>query len=70
MPNVLTIRVYFPPGYDENTLKRYPVIYMHDGNNLFFPEEAHPSGAPPTGVSHARKTDAAGTGKERNPAPR
>lgn len=34
------IRVYFPPGYDENTLKRYPVLYMHDGSNLFFPEEA------------------------------
>jgi predicted alpha/beta superfamily hydrolase len=34
------VRVYFPPGYDENTLKRYPVIYMHDGNNLFFPAEA------------------------------
>lgn len=34
------IRVYFPPGYDENTLKRYPVLYMHDGSNLFLPEEA------------------------------
>ena len=34
------VRVYFPPGYEENTLKRYPVVYMHDGNNLFFPEEA------------------------------
>lgn len=33
-------RVYFPPGYDENTLKRYPVLYMHDGSNLFFPDEA------------------------------
>ncbi len=34
------IRVYQPPGYDENTLKRYPVLYMHDGSNLFFPEES------------------------------
>lgn len=34
------LRVYFPPGYDENTLKRYPVLYMHDGSNLFFPHEA------------------------------
>jgi len=33
-------RVYFPPGYEENTLKRYPVVYMQDGRNLFFPEEA------------------------------
>ena len=34
------IRVYLPPGYDENTLKRYPVLYMQDGQNLFFPDEA------------------------------
>lgn len=34
------LRVYFPPGYDENVLKRYPVLYMHDGSNLFFPDEA------------------------------
>src|SRR3954470_117292 len=33
-------RVYLPPGYNENTLKRYPVLYMHDGANLFFPDEA------------------------------
>jgi len=35
-----TVRVYVPPGYEENTLKRYPVLYMHDGANLFFPDEA------------------------------
>jgi hypothetical protein len=34
------LRIYHPPGYDENALKRYPVLYMHDGNNLFFPNEA------------------------------
>jgi predicted alpha/beta superfamily hydrolase len=34
------VRVYLPPGYDENTLRRYPVFYMQDGKNLFFPEEA------------------------------
>lgn len=34
------IRVYFPPGYYENTLARYPVSLMQDGQNLFFPEEA------------------------------
>jgi len=33
-------RVFLPPGYRENTLKRYPVLYMHDGNNLFLKEEA------------------------------
>ena len=34
------LRVYLPPGYHENTLRRYPVLYMQDGKNLFFPEEA------------------------------
>lgn len=34
------LRVYLPPGYDENTLKSYPVAYMQDGQNLFFPDEA------------------------------
>lgn len=34
------LRIYLPAGYDENHLKRYPVLYMHDGKNLFFPEEA------------------------------
>ena len=34
------IRVYLPPGYSENTLKRYAVLYMQDGQNLFFPDEA------------------------------
>ena len=33
-------RVFLPPGYRENTLKHYPVLYMHDGNNLFLKEEA------------------------------
>jgi enterochelin esterase-like enzyme len=36
----IALRAYLPPGYDENTLKRYPVLYMQDGQNLFFPEEA------------------------------
>ena len=34
------IRVYLPPGYNENTLKHYAVLYMQDGQNLFFPDEA------------------------------
>lgn len=27
--------VYLPPGYDSHPQDRYPVLYMHDGNNLF-----------------------------------
>ena len=34
------LRLYLPPGYEENTLACYPVAYMQDGQNLFFPEEA------------------------------
>jgi predicted alpha/beta superfamily hydrolase len=28
-------RVLLPRGYDQHTTKRYPVIYMHDGQNVF-----------------------------------
>jgi predicted alpha/beta superfamily hydrolase len=27
--------VYLPPGYDEDAERRYPVLYMQDGQNLF-----------------------------------
>jgi len=33
-------RVFYPPGYHENPLARFPVLYMQDGQNLFFPQEA------------------------------
>ena len=29
------VDVWYPPGYFENTAECYPVIYMHDGQNLF-----------------------------------
>ena len=29
-----TIRIYLPPGYDDSK-KKYPVLYMQDGQNLF-----------------------------------
>lgn len=29
-----TVRIYLPPGY-ETSQRRYPVLYMHDGQNLF-----------------------------------
>lgn len=29
--------VWLPPGYDAEDDKRYPVLYMHDGQNLFDP---------------------------------
>jgi len=30
-----TLRLYLPPSYESSPDKRYPVIYMHDGQNLF-----------------------------------
>jgi predicted alpha/beta superfamily hydrolase len=37
---VYALRIYLPPGYEENTLKRYPTLYAHDGANAFVPEES------------------------------
>lgn len=33
--------VWLPPNYDSNPEKRYPVLYMHDGQNLFDPRTAY-----------------------------
>lgn len=27
--------IYLPPGYDADPTRRYPVLYLHDGQNLF-----------------------------------
>ena len=29
--------VWLPPGYEKNTMARYPVLYMQDGQNIFDP---------------------------------
>lgn len=31
------VDVWLPPGYDQANLRRHPVLYMHDGQNLFDP---------------------------------
>ncbi len=30
-----TLRLYLPPSYESNPSRRYPVLYMHDAQNLF-----------------------------------
>ena len=35
LQNRRKLRIYLPPSYAENAAKRYPVLYMHDGQNLF-----------------------------------
>lgn len=31
------VKIYLPRGYAQNTWKKYPVLYFHDGQNVFFP---------------------------------
>jgi enterochelin esterase-like enzyme len=33
--NERDIMVYLPPGYDERPGRQFPVLYLHDGQNLF-----------------------------------
>jgi len=35
------VLVYLPPGYEAETARRYPVLYMNDGQNLFDPRTAY-----------------------------
>ncbi|KAA0549097.1 alpha/beta hydrolase [Bacillus sp. BGMRC 2118] len=35
-----TVRVFLPNSYQVNTEKQYPVLYMHDGQNLYKDEDA------------------------------
>ena len=46
--NERTILVYVPPEYDRESERRYPVLYMHDGQNLF--DEATAFGGTEWGV--------------------
>jgi predicted alpha/beta superfamily hydrolase len=40
LQNRRDVFVYLPPSYFENQAKRYQVLYMHDGKNLFDPAKA------------------------------
>ncbi|MBN2514877.1 MAG: alpha/beta hydrolase [Deltaproteobacteria bacterium] len=33
-----TVDIWLPPGYGDSDNRRYPVMYMHDGQNLFHSE--------------------------------
>jgi len=45
------VDVWLPPGYDADAAVRYPVIYMHDGQNLFDPATSY--GGVPWSVDEA-----------------
>lgn len=40
LDNERTLVVYEPPGYDHEPGRRYPVLYLHDGQNLFSAQTA------------------------------
>ena len=42
--NTREVTVYLPAGYDERPELRYPVLYMHDGQNLFDEHRAYVPG--------------------------
>src|SRR4051812_32013545 len=35
LPHARTVSVWLPPGYGLDPHRRFPVLYMHDGQNLF-----------------------------------
>jgi enterochelin esterase-like enzyme len=35
LPDTRDLIVYLPPGYEAEPDRRYPVLYLHDGQNLF-----------------------------------
>jgi predicted alpha/beta superfamily hydrolase len=45
------VDVWLPPGYDAAAADRYPVVYMHDGQNLFDPAASY--GGVPWSVDQA-----------------
>jgi predicted alpha/beta superfamily hydrolase len=44
LPDDRDITVFLPPGYDEAPDRRFPVLYLHDGQNLFDPDRAFKRG--------------------------
>jgi predicted alpha/beta superfamily hydrolase len=35
--NARAVRIWLPPSYENSPQRRYPVLYLHDGQNLFDP---------------------------------
>jgi predicted alpha/beta superfamily hydrolase len=34
------VTIWLPPAYEREPKRRYPVLYMHDGQNVFFPKRS------------------------------
>ncbi len=35
------VRVLLPKNYETDTDRRYPIVYFHDGQNIFYDKEAY-----------------------------
>src|SRR5271168_2093757 len=44
LPDSRDLIVYLPPGYEAEPERQYPVLYMHDGQNLFDPQTSYIKG--------------------------
>ncbi|HEX4320830.1 MAG TPA: alpha/beta hydrolase-fold protein [Acidobacteriaceae bacterium] len=44
LPDDRDLIVYLPPGYEAEPERSYPVLYMHDGQNLFDPATSYVKG--------------------------
>lgn len=44
LPDDRDVTVFLPPGYDDDPSRHYPVLYLHDGQNLFDPDLAFAKG--------------------------
>ena len=44
LPDDRDVTVFLPPGYDDHPAQHYPVLYLHDGQNLFDPNLAFNKG--------------------------
>ena len=44
LPDSRDIIVYLPPNYEKDVEHNFPVLYLHDGQNLFDPETAYVKG--------------------------
>ena len=53
LPNDRDVIVYVPPGYDEEPQRTYPVLYLHDGQNLFDGETSYVKGRTWMVLEHA-----------------
>ncbi len=44
LPDDRMVSVYLPPSYADSPEQRYPVFYLHDGQNLFDPRSSYVTG--------------------------